>query len=365
MSSIGVLDENRLALIPLKHWKAHEFCFFLHDRLVQLLVEYESSGAHNLVTDAFQNVLDERGCEQGEIDILNFMKEHKLIEPYKHLISSHLVLALTSDMLHFLYEALNCFEKRKITVGFALLRKPLKENLLFLSWLLGNQDDFITRFESNNYQTLNNVRKGKQIEIFTEAIKKLATSDAFDADLIWNMIYSKNHESGFESIWQRATHLITSKGELLKTEDYSINFIFESPNNDRFYETLYSNLPYLLMFTTQVTLECFSLILKVNDKTFSHLVISTMGCYEALFLKGRSQPVARMLNKALKPFLKCIHCEAPLRIDRNSGPTMYLAEQMRCKKCGLLSVFPLYWLFCVAKVTITKEQGEQQVAHPN
>ena len=37
------------------------------------------------------------------------------------------------------------FEKRKFAVGYALLRKPLKENLLFLSWLLADQDDFINR----------------------------------------------------------------------------------------------------------------------------------------------------------------------------------------------------------------------------
>jgi len=355
MNSIGVLDEKRLALIPSKHWKAHEFCFYLHDRLVQLLVEYESSGAHNWVTDTFQEILDEREDWDGEIDILNFMKEHKLVEPYKHHLISHLVLSLTSDMLHFMYEALSCFEKRKFTVGFALLRKPFKENLLFLSWLLGDQDDFIQRFEANNYQSLNGIKKEKQIAIIAEAIKKLAVSEMFDADLIWSMIYSKNHEAGFESVWQRATHLITSQGDLLKTEDYTINFIFESPADNHFFEMLYSKLPYLLMFSMQVVLECFSLVLKINEKTYSHQIVSTTGCYEALFLKNRPLKLARMLNKELKPFLKCIHCEAPLRIDKNNAPALYLSEHIQCKKCGLVSEFPLYWLFCVTNVSIIKK----------
>jgi len=355
MKTIGTLDETRLALIPSKHWKAHEFCFFLHDSLVQLLIEYESSGAHNWVTEAFRSVAAERGVEGDEIDMLSFMKEHNLVEPYRHHLVSHLVLALTSDLLHFLYEALSCFEKRKFSVAFSLLRKPFKENLLFLCWLLGNEDDFLERFAANNYQTLNGVGAEKQVEILADAIKRLATADAFDASLIRDVIYSKSHGSGFEPIWQRATHLITSQGELLKTEDYTINFVFENPAADHNFDLLYSKLPYLLIFVTQVTLECFGLILKVNERTLSHLVISTMGCYEALFLRSRTQPIARMLNKSLKPFLKCIHCEAPLRIDRYNAPTLYLAEHMKCKSCGLISQVPLYWLFCIAKVSINRD----------
>jgi hypothetical protein len=357
MKMLGTLDESRLAFLPPRHWKAHEFCFFLHDNLVRLLIEYESSGAHNWVTEAFHKVLAEHDVDDGEIDMLSFMKEHNLIEPYRHHLVSHLVLALTSDMLHFLYEALTCFEKRKFAVAFSLLRKPLKENLLFLSWLLGDEADFLERFAANNYQTLNGLGKDQQRSIFAAAIKKLATSDAFDAETLRDLIFSKTASSGFEPVWQRATHLITSQGELLKTEDYTINFIFERPDADHYFDLIYSKLPYLLIFVTQVTLECFGLILKVNDKTFSHHVITTMGCYEALFLRDGGQPIARMLNKSLGPFLKCIHCEAPLRISRSNAAHLYLAEQMQCKTCGLVSQVPLYWLFCVAKVSITREEA--------
>jgi len=82
-----------------------------------------------------------------------------------------------------------------------------------------------------------------------------------------------------------------------------------------------------------------------------------MGCYEALFLRGGGQPIARMLDKNLKPFLKCIHCEAPLRINKSNAAHLYLAEQMQCKTCGLISQAPLYWLFCVAKVSLTREEA--------
>jgi hypothetical protein len=357
MRSIGVLDPQRLALLPSKHWTAHEFCFHLHDQLVQLLVQYEASGAHQWVMDAFEKALSDLNAEYVDIDLFLFMKQHGLLQPYKHHLVSHLTLGLTSDMLHFLYESLTCFEKRKFAVGFALLRKPLKENLLFLSWLLADSGDFITRFESNTATKLNSVKPEKRIQILSGAIDRLATKEVFAADLLYDMIYSKTHEKSFEPIWQRATHLITSQGSLLRTEDLNINFIFHDPASDHLYDLLYANLPYLLLYAVQVALECFSQILRANEQTVSHLILSTMGCYESLFSDGAKQHVARLLTKNLRPFLNCLHCDTPLRLTRENAAEMYLKETLTCRKCGLASPFPLYWLLAHGKVKIVREHG--------
>lgn len=361
MRSIGIIDPQRLALLPPRHWKAHEFCFHLHDQILSLLVQYEASGAHHWVTDAFEKALaNSNAKEDVDIDMFQFMKQHGLLQHYKHHIISHLTLGLTSDMLHFIYEALMCFEKRKFAVGFALLRKPLKENLLFLSWLLSNQDDFIARFESNTATALNDIKPEKRIEIFSGAITRLATKEAFSADLLHDVIYSKNNEKSFEPIWQRATHLITSHGSLLKTEDLNINFIFHNPESDHLYEELYANLPYVLIYAVQLSLECFTKILRANEQTVSHLIISTMGCYEALFLPGK-QHITKLLSKNLRPFLKCLHCSTPLRLTRYNTAEMYLRETLTCSKCGLASPFPLYWLLAQTNIKIIRENGSAPI----
>ncbi len=352
MDTIGVLDHNRLAVIPPKYWKAHEFAFFLHDSVLRALVEYEQSGAHNWVTDAFKQISKDHQIVD-DFDILKFMKEQNLIEPYKHHLLSHLVLRLVGDMLNFLYEAFNAFEKRKFAVGWSLLRKPFKENLLFLSWILANEDEFIEKFESDNYKTLNNIKKEKQIEIFDAAINKIPNSNAFGAELLWDHIYSKNHSSGFEPTWQRATHLITSQGDLLKTEDYSINFIFDNPNSNHHYELLYGRLPYVMIYLSSIAFECFNRILKMNERTYSHMAIISMGCYEALFMNTRHPALINSLNKSFKPFLKCIHCAQDIRINKKNAPAMYIRDQLECDKCGLQSAFPFYWLMGQSKVTVS------------
>lgn len=357
MKTLGVIELDRLVLIPQQHWSAHEFCFHLHDQILHLLIQYEESGAHHWVASAFEQALRDNRGQGADVDMLQFLKEHGLVRPYQHHIVSHLVLGLTSDMLHFLYEALTCFEKRKFAVGFSLLRKPLKENLLFLAWLLGDESDFISRFEKDNYTTLNGVTPERRQAIFERSIARLTTKTMFSPELLEAMIFSKSHNNGFEPIWQRASHLITSQGSLLRTEDLNINFIFHDTGSDSLFETLYSNLPYVLIYAVQVALQCFATILRTNEHTTSHLILTSMGCYECLFEHKSKDGVTAMLAKALRGFLKCVHCSQSLRLTRASAIGMYLRETVTCHKCSLDSPFPLYWLLTHGKVRISPDDA--------
>lgn len=354
MHSADYLSIDRLAYIPEKHWKAHEFCFFLHDHILQALLEYESSDIHNATLNAFRDVVKGREEEFQDVELLSFLKSHNLTELYEHHITCHVTFGLVSDMLNFLYEALSCFEKRKFSVGFSLLRKPLKEHLLFLSWLLSDKADFIRRFEANNYETLNNVPKEKKIELFKSAVNHLATKEAFDGEVVWEMINSRSNPNSFEALLQKSTHLITSMGQLLRTDDYSLNFVFEDPSENYHYEFLYSKLPYLLMFVTQVSLSLFDNIAAINKNTYSRFVLSTMGCFESIFHDGRGQHVTKMLRASLKEFLTCIHCEAPLKITKRNAASFYLSENIVCGECGANNDFPLYWLLAKAKVRVAE-----------
>lgn len=359
--SVSYLDVNRMLAIPQKHWPAHEFSFYLHDQLLHIFAQYEQSGVHNVVTDAFMEAIKGHEDKFEDIEILQFLKKNNLVRPYEHHILSHVTLGIVNDMLNFLYEALSAFEKRKFSVGFSLLRKPLKEHLFFLCWVLADKEDFISRFEGNNHRTLNNVGKDRKIELIDKAIKKVATPSLFNSDLIWNMVYSKSHGKSLEPLFQRATHLITSKGDLLKTEDYSLNFIFIHPNEDYFFEQLYGCLPYILIFTTQIALAVFNRIHNVNSLTYSHMVLTTMGCYEAIFLDGRSQSITKILNKSFKDILKCAHCKQPLQINRGNALEIYLREQCVCSLCGIKTPTPLYWLFGLANLKlINHDKGSEE-----
>jgi hypothetical protein len=352
-TTFGMRPLECLEHIPPHFRLHHEFCFFLHDRMVALLKEYEIAGVHRWVAKGIAEVAAQHEFE-GDVDVLRVLKEAGLSETGKHLLISHLILGLTSDLLHFLYEGLCCLEKRKFAVGFSLLRKPFKENMLFLAWLLGDPEDFLTRFEKDNYTTLNGVKPERRRELLWLAAEKLATKDAFDAELIDRMVFSKEAENGFEPIWQKATHLITSQGANLKTEDLNINFIFNDAGSDHLYDGVYDKLPYLMLFLMQLALRTFSEIAHCNVATTNHLVLISVGTYECL-TGAKQGPLSKQLLKAMRPTLTCLHCNKPFRFNRENTMSMYLQEQAHCGSCGLRSEVPLYWLLARSGVRVVPD----------
>lgn len=347
------LPEN-LENIP-KHLRPHhEFCFYLHDQMVSLLIEYEAAGVHSWVSNGIVKAAADRGFE-GELDVLDVLKKAGLSEASKHLLLAHLVLRLSSDLLHFLYEGLHCLEKRKFAVALSLLRKPFKENMLFLAWLIGDADDFLARFEKDNYTSLNGLQAPRRRELLQLAIGQLAVKDAFDGELIERMVFSKEMPNGLEPLWQRATHLITSQGMNLRTEDLNINFIFNDVYSDHLYEVIYDHLPYLMLFLVQLALRAFSEVARTNVATTNYLVVTSMGAYECLLGSG-SRPMSRFIVKSLKPMLNCSHCKEPLRLTRLRTLSLLLSEQVECSACRLTGEFPLYWLMAQSSLQIVDDE---------
>lgn len=350
---LGKRPPESLENIP-KHLRPHhEFCFYLHDQMVSLFAEYEAAGVHSWVSNGIVRAAAERGFE-GDLDVLDVLKKARLTEASKHLLLAHLVLGLSSDLLHFLYEGLYCLEKRKFAVALSLLRKPFKENMLFLAWLIGDADDFLARFEKDNYSTLNGLQAPRRRELLQLAVEQLAAKDAFDGELIERMVFSKEMPDGLEPLWQRATHLITSQGMTLRTEDLNINFIFNDVYSDHLYEVVYDHLPYLMLFLVQLSLRAFSELAKTNVATTNYLVVTSMGAYECLLGSG-PRPMSRFIIKSLKPVLNCLHCKTPLRLNRSRTLSLLLSERVECAACRLTNEFPLYWLMAQSNLQIVDD----------
>jgi hypothetical protein len=284
------------------------------------------------------------------------MRERGLVEQYKQEIVNYVVLNLTSDMLHYLYEALMSFERRKFSVGYSLLMKPLKEHLFFLSWILADEVNFISRVVSTNYIRFSGVSRETRLSILNRAIDRLHTRKAFNERNIWNYVYSRDYENGFEIAWRRATHLTTSQGEQLDTEDYSFDFIFEDNLDGNYSAFLVEGLPYLFFYLIQIALASLKRICSVNVLSVNHLILITYGCYEALFQDGRNMYVSKELQKTMGDLLSCIHCDAPFKINKRTAPMFYLHERFKCEKCGCVSEFPLYWVLAKSDMKFSSDQ---------
>lgn len=355
MGPLDYLEIDRLLLIPENYWARHEFCFYLHDTLMQVARDYETQGAHLQVDDMIRTIILKNYPQTKGINILDLLKGENLEEPYQLHIIGHTVLALLNDMHQFLYSSLGAFEARRFSVGFSLLRKVFKEHLIFLCWILCDEKDFIERFEGDVYKTLNNLSKEKRIDILNGAIKSIELSEMFDPEAIWFYVFDKNYEGGFESVWQMATHLVTSQG-LIKTGEYSLNFAFEDRNDDFYFDILYDKLPYLMIFLVQVSMRALSKICQMDARLTGRFIISTVVAYEALCMKGKSH-MAGFIRDFFKEFLHCMYCGEKIRLTKAKRARLFVSQLVECQACKADNQFPLNWLMAKANFTV-KDNGE-------
>lgn len=318
-----------------------------------MLKQYAQHGPHQNVMKLFAEELDKHGLLKPGADLLTEMKKVGLISAYKHQVLSHLVLGLMSDLLHFLHEGLRCMEKRKFVVALSNFRKPLKDNMLFLSWILGDEDEFLEKFETNTCENLKGTKEHDRLAIFEKAIAVLPIPGPFNPEVLHDLIFSKTSAEGLEPDWQRAMHLITSQGASLKTEDFNLNWLFHNPTDDELFEIVYPKLGYLMLYLLQIALGCFEKICPVSQTTTSHMLCSSFGIGECLMpdlLAGLE--LTKQLGSVLAPMLDCVHCGEPIQLTAENAPAAYVHEHVDCVSCGLATPFPLYFLLAKAGFTL-------------
>ena len=183
--SIGIIEEERLILIPRNHWGKHQLCFHLHDQLVHMLKQYEASGIHNVVTSAFLESIRGREQEFEGVNILSEVRERNLIEPYRHHVLSHVVLALTPGFCSTFYKDIEHLKKCKALSlwVFRYFGNHLKNISSTSHRYIADDADFISRF---NCRKLRHAKWGnkrsRQMELDLKRNKSPRLKQMFDPE---------------------------------------------------------------------------------------------------------------------------------------------------------------------------------------
>ena len=345
MKHLGLIPRNRLKELPGSVRAAHELCFFLHDECLRALAEYEKAGAHQ-ETVRFKNEDDfSRFKELAEDnDTISVMQKLGYHHVSKKVILNTISMAMISDCLHHIYEALRCFEKRKSIVGFNLLRKPLKENLLYLSWMHGRRDEFYCQFMQGDskYLAQSNIGSDRR-GIYSDAIQQMPQGDVFDADRIESLIYDRSERYGFELFFQHAVHLVTIRYPELRTEPENFNFIFKDPRDDDLYELIYINLPYLMLFMSHVVIGVFHQMSAMDETSRTLFGIRSMLAY-SLVVSPEGDDVLQRFHKTIDYLPRCRNCNRECKLTPYNSAQMLFRAVFRCTYCRKKTPF-VFFLF--------------------
>jgi hypothetical protein len=325
--------------LPDKHRFSHEFCFFLHDQLVEALKSGEKAEIFNHEVTMEPHEISAIEGLSGE-ELLQWLEDngHKdlvLILYYKQICA-----ALLSDMLNFIYEALQCSKKGKLTVAYALLRKPFKENLFYLEWLLGDPTDFLSRFDIGKIKELSiNIALSEEdrINIISKALDQTVVGNWLSAELIYALRFDKKFEDSLEPLFQKANHLVTTF-KFLETEGQNFNFVFSDNESwESQWDHLYTFLPILLFHAVEIfegLLAKFAKRAEGFDLTGIRTLIGfafwSRDCdlefdHNALFREVREHLTASNL--------RCEDCKSPIEFKDDQLLDLYEDYSLNCNKC--------------------------------
>ena len=340
MKTAGLIPRNRLRHIPEHVRVYHELCFFLHDECARALHEYENARAHVEIIkfrhpddgDRFQDLA-------SKTDAVGALRELGYQDASKQVVLNTIRMAMISDCLHHLYEALRCFEKRKVIVGFNLLRKPLTESLFYLSWMCGLEDDFYSQFTEGDPEALTlQVLGKKRKEIYSTAISGLGHYYMFDPEALENTINNKRDSNGFQILFQHAVHLVTTWNPQIQTAAENFNFIFKDPFDDDVYDFLYEKLPVILLFMSHVIIELFDRMKKMDELSKHLFEVRTVLAYQLIAAADKLRALSAF-EKMLSVRPRCSRCSREGKTTVYNASRMLLRSEFRCTFCGTLSPY--------------------------
>ena len=346
LKSVNLIPRSRLRWIPDHLHLAHEYCFFLHDESTRLLVEYEGAKAH-FVSFKFRSKADAKAFKalSDRDDTITALRTGGYEAEARQVILNQITMAMVSDCQHHIYEALRCLEKRKVVVAFNLLRKPLTDNLLYLSWMLGDEDEFYRAFTTNSPRGItSSILKGKRSEILLNALAKTGLADILNSEVIDRTLFEQANPYGFQILFQHAVHLITVQRVDLQTTPENFNFIFKNYADDDLYELAYGMLPYIMLYLSHVVLGLFERMVAPDSGSKSAFhVRSILGLY-LVESEEREDLVVEHYLRSLRG-VQCPNCHSALKITPHNAARLILTESFRCTKCRRTQPFPFSWIF--------------------
>lgn len=344
-NSAHLIPRNRLCRIPKGLRLAHEYCFFLHDESARLLVEYEGAEAH-VVSFKFRDKAEAKAFNKhaAKADPIAAMRIGGYETEARKVVLNQITMAMVSNCLHHIYESLRWLEKRKIIVSLNLLRKPLTDNLLYLSWMLGDENGFYHAFTKNSPRGItSNTLKGKRAEILSTALAITEVAEVLDAEFIDRTLFAQANPSGFQKLFQHAVHLITVQRVELETTPENFNFILKRHADDDLYDLIYDLLPQVLFYFSHVIFGLFERMAPPDDGAKSaFLVRSILGLYLVEGEENGSEATKRL---ACLTCVKCPDCHSALKITSHNAARIVLTESYRCAGCRRVQPFPFSWIF--------------------
>jgi hypothetical protein len=326
-------------VLPSKFRFAHDYSVFLHDLIVGLYKAAHANGSFDVSIDISADEMADFEGLTGE-ELYSWVEQRKGREVARTMDYRSIVGGVTGDFCHFVLEALRASAKGKLTVAYALFRKPFRDNLFILEWLVADPGDFIRRFETQSPEGIlfSNLDPSHRKRIIATAIDE-AESFGSDPEFLYEIRYDRNVSYGLAIPWDQAVHLLTTWKQA-RTEPQNLNFIFSGPTqHESQWTAIYRSIPFLLYHASHVVDKLISGIAEV-DRSYWRIksLRRSIGFISWSYELRSSDRAATAVAEELLPPVRCPECKKSIRWHRTNLRSFALRGRVRCFPCRVEKV---------------------------
>lgn len=327
--------------LPKKYHKINNLCAIIYDQLTEIYndLNYENLKRTDIKFKGDEKKLDE--FRNGSINALDWLKLNEMNMEIEIVLTKQLLLSVVHDFLSFMFESMHCAKRGQIVVAYALLRKPLTDELLILEQLLGNRTEFIDNFfhlgSPDSYDPSKKSVEDRKL-IIDHAIKKLRIRLFTSSDFIFDLRYNKSFEAGINSATNNALHIVTTHSKY-KTTDQNLNFVFSQKEEyNEYYKHYYGLVPYLLIYSASVIDELvFEFLSDENNqnlktiKEFRRLIGLMLTLEFSGYSKKKSKEMFDKITKNL--IIACPKCGKENQLEKADCDLFFETEALLCSNC--------------------------------
>lgn len=316
--------------IDSKFYRQHDYLIYCNDVLVRWLKWFDENKQCQ-VSIKFKNDMEMQDFQdKAEADIMWWLENNGYKDEMYELNRRHILCSLVADFCHYMLESFNCASKMKPAVAYALLRKPLRDNLAYVEWLRDDPKDLIDKLLHGTPEEYDLSHKK---DVKRERINRIY--EKYGIQRVQNMFefrYEKNSEMSLERIWNKANHLVTTQN-YTKSENGELNFVFVNMERwEQMTEYYYSVVPLVMSYAVELIVGMFEEIAGVN--IFTQTINQIMLMLHQAYGSGDAYYVdAKKTLELDKCPMVCPYCGKTIELDGEID--RFLLNKYKCKsfKC--------------------------------
>ncbi len=232
--------------LPEEHRAIHTACFELVRQIEEFIVGEDYKFLQ--ITSAEFPLEDKARLDECG-DLWDFLKKYKE-EQFYTLLNKHLILGLLKDFCYFMQGSMDCSNKMRLVISYALLRRPIVDNLKILLRILMDEAFYDNFIKKDVYDPT--YMKDDELKSLLNKTDEMRFSKPITGSFIYDCIFEKTNPGSVINLSNRAIHPVTTK-PWNKTGAMNCNFMFTTPvDTAELWKHYYTYLPAILMFYSEL-----------------------------------------------------------------------------------------------------------------